>query len=57
MNVKQTLILLGGAAVVGLFAYLTLSGQGVQSDEYVRVGIAGGLLVASIGGLAWAFGD
>ncbi len=57
MNVKQTLILLGGVAVLGVFAYLTASGQGVQSDEIVRVAVFGSLLAASVGGLVWAFRD
>jgi hypothetical protein len=57
MNVKQVLIGLGGIATIGLFAYLTASGYGVQPDEWWRTGLVGGLMVAAVGSLVWVFRD
>jgi hypothetical protein len=57
MNIKQTLILLGGAALAATFGYLTASGHGVQPEEYIRLGIVAGLLAISTLGLMWAFRD
>ena len=57
MNIKQTLILLGGVALAATFGYLTASGHGVQPDEYVRLAIVAGLLAISTLGLVWAFRD
>ncbi len=57
MNVKQTLILLGGIAVLGVFGYLTFSGEGFQSSELWHIAIMGTLLTGSIGGLVYAFRD
>ncbi len=57
MNVKQTLILAAGAALLALFAYITYGGHGVQGAEWLSVGIAGGAMVAATLGLAYVFRD
>jgi hypothetical protein len=57
MNIKQILILLGGAAVTTALVYLTASGEGVQRDEFWRLGVAGTALLGSVAGLVWAFRD
>ncbi len=57
MNVKQTLILLGGIALLGVFGYLTASGEGIHGDELWPIAIIGVLLTGSIGGLVYAFRD
>jgi hypothetical protein len=57
MNIKQSLILLGGVAVIATFGYLTHSGAGIQPDEVWRVSVVGGLLALATLGLMWAFRD
>jgi hypothetical protein len=57
MNIKQTLILAGGLAVLALFAYVALSGYGIQSSEVVAVSIAGAAIAGATGGLVYAFRD
>ena len=57
MNVKQVLIGLGGIVTIGLFAYLTGSGEGIQQSDIWRLGTVGTLLVAAFGSLVWVFRD
>lgn len=57
MNVKQTLILAGGAALTAIFAYVTYSGRGIQGAEIISVAIAGAALVGATLGLVYAFRD
>ena len=58
MNIKQILMLLAGTALIAVYAYTSLSGQGVQGTaEFVKVAIIGSLLAGALGGLIWAFRD
>ncbi len=57
MNVKQTLILAGGAAVTAIFAYVTYSGRGIQGSEIIPIAIAGAALVGATLGLMYVFRD
>jgi hypothetical protein len=57
MNVKQTLILAGGLALTAIFAYVSLSGHGIQGTEIIPIGIAGGAMAAAMLGLMYAFRD
>jgi hypothetical protein len=57
MNIVQTLILAGGAALLAIFGYVTLSGHGVQGGEWITVGIAGGAMAAATLGLVYVYRD
>ncbi len=57
MNVKQTLMLAGGLAILALFAYVTGSGHGIQGTEFIPIGIGGGAIAAAMLGLMYAFRD
>lgn len=57
MNVVQTLILAGGAALLAIFGYVTFNGHGVQGSEWITVGIAGGALAATTLGLVFVYRD
>jgi hypothetical protein len=57
MNVKQTLILLGAAAIAGTLVYLTVTGQGVHQEEVWKLAATAAALVGATGGLIWAFRD
>jgi hypothetical protein len=57
MNVKQTLILAGGLALMAIFAYVTASGHGIQGTEFIPIGIGGGAMAAAMLGLVYAFRD
>ncbi|MEX2188131.1 MAG: hypothetical protein WD875_15095 [Pirellulales bacterium] len=57
MNIVQTLIFAGGAALFAIFSYVTYSGHGVQGTEWISVGIAGGAIAATTLGLVYVYRD
>jgi hypothetical protein len=57
MNIVQTLILAGGAALTAIFAYVTYSGNGIQGNEFISIGIAGGAMIGATLGLMYVYRD